>query len=138
MLVLYLDLPNRDQSVPGPPAQAADAQGRFRHCDRFKRAGSGPAGSRVRRPRGGKSGTRPDAPRTGRQNRRSFDQADAAGADGFRAETLSGTAPAHDRRNVEYNGRDSEEHALPGDTEIKKRVGADAVVGSWYLAIGTW
>src|SRR5579885_1539588 len=113
-----MDLPDRDQFVSRSPAQEERAQGRRSGREGFRRR-------RVRRARPGgrrtsrsESGTRLDATAAGIANRGRSGETDSARTDGLRVKALSRIEATHGRRDFAYDGRDSQEHTLPGHAEI--------------------
>src|ERR1035438_9248072 len=127
MFFLYLDLPYRDQSLPGSLAQEERAQGRCAGSERRVRRGVRPAGPGTRRAGGSESRARFDAAAVGRADFGCAGKVDAAGAYGFRAQALPRSEAAHRGRDFAYDGRDREEYAVSGHAEIARAVGGHEV-----------
>src|ERR1035438_1636656 len=125
MLLLHVDLPDRHQPLPRSSAKTECAQGRVSGGDGF-------FGRRVQRAGairgcalGSESGTRSHAAGTGQEDWSSVVAADTARTHGIRTEALPRAEAPHRRRDAEYNRRDGQEHAVPGDAETARGSGGD-------------
>src|ERR1700757_2831849 len=108
------------QVAPGGPGSHARFVGRR---DRPADERDGPARKR-------ESGPRVDKEDSGRTHSRGARSAHSPRTDGLRAEALSGSQAENDRRDSEYDGRDSEEHPLPRDQETADNPGGIALAVS--------
>src|SRR5262249_24359082 len=92
----------------------------------FARSGAGWA-------RGSESGARPDAAATRREDQLRARQADAARKNGFRIEALPRPQAEARGRDFAYDGRDREEHALPGHAETARCAGGPALKSAEFI-----
>src|SRR5262252_2639043 len=118
MFLLYMDLPDRHESVSRSSAQEERAQGRCSGGEGFGWRGVRPAGPGGGRAGGRESRARFDAAAVGRAHCHGAGETDSSGTDGVRVEALSRDEVENRGRDFAYDGRDGEEHALSCHAEV--------------------
>ena len=128
VLVLHLDLPHRYQPLPRPPAQKTGAQGRRAGRDRLVRRRVQLIDQVRGRTVGRESGARLDAPASwARASTAALEKLTPRERMVFEIEALPRTEAAHRGRDVEYDGRDGQEYAVPRHAEAAWLAGGHAM-----------